>query len=232
MTTIVTNAPLLQKRVDSNPEFTNRRDDKQFDTAHKHSRRVKFLKKALPISAVSVVVIFIGSIFFSSTQFGNLSIESADFIDGKLVMKSPTMAGFDSRERPYDVKADRAIQDPKAPAVVSLEGINALVPVDDKSNARIIAAKGVYDSEKETMTLEDDILVTGARGMEIKLRSANIDMKSGSLLSSEPVSVRSNNTQISANSVQVRDNGNDILFQNRVRMTIQPSALRGSSAGQ
>ena len=232
MTTIVTNAPLLQKQVDNSPEYTNRRDDKHFDVAHKHSRRVKFLKKALPISAVSVVVIFVGSIFFSSTQFGNLSIESADFIDGKLVMKSPTMAGFDSRERPYDVKADRAIQDPKAPAVVSLEGINALVPVDDKSNARIIAAKGVYDSEKETMTLEDDILVTGARGMEIKLRSANIDMKSGSLLSSEPVSVRSNNTQISANSVQVRDNGNDILFQNRVRMTIQPSALRGSSTGQ
>ena len=79
----------------------------------------------------------------------------------------------------------------------------------------------------ESLLLQEDVVIKGARGMDLLLEDANIDIKTGTMESSNPVQVKSENANISADSVRVEDNGNRILFNNRVKMTIVRPVERG-----
>ena len=106
------------------------------------------------------------------------------------------------------------------PDIVELVKIDAKLPMDATSFANVDANSGTYDTKGETLKLHDDIVIKGARGMDIYLNDADIDMKSGSMISNNPVKVLSKDANISADSVKVEDNGKRIVFQNRVKMTI------------
>jgi lipopolysaccharide export system protein LptC len=51
----------------------------------------------------------------------------------------------------------------------------------------------------------------------VDLDSALVDMKSGDMKSLEPVSARSASGTVSAEKVEVRENGKHIIFEGRVR---------------
>ena len=198
----------------------NMRNQRDFERARRHSRLVSVSKLLLPLLAGSMVVVFALSVIISYSPVADVKVESAGLRDGKLVMESPTMAGFDKKNRPYDVKAEQAIQDLTNPDIVELIKIDAKLPMDATSFANVDAKSGTYDTKGETLKLHDDIVIKGARGMDIYLKDADIDMKSGSMISNNPVKVLSKDANISADSVKVEDNGKRIVFQNRVKMTI------------
>jgi lipopolysaccharide export system protein LptC len=54
------------------------------------------------------------------------------------------------------------------------------------------------------------------------MQSAVINMKSGDVTSAEPVKVRSKSATISADSVDVKDNGKIVVFQGRVQSVLTP----------
>ena len=139
------------------------------------------------------------------------------------------MAGFDKKSRPYDVRALQAIQDLAKPGKVLLNTIDAKLPMNANSFADIDAKSGIYDTESEKLFLNEDVKIKGARGMDISLQDANIDIKTGIMESDNPVNVQSKNTNISADSVRVEDGGERILFNNRVKMTIVRPVERGAS---
>lgn len=202
----------------------NKRTPKDFSRANRHSVLVKILKTALPASALLIVLTFATSAILSWTPqiegiSGKIGLEG-----GKLVMDQPKMAGFDKNERAYNVTATKAIQDLTKPDIVELESIDAKVPLGTNSYANVDAGSGTYDTKNEMLNLRDKVRITGARGMDIALEEADINMKTGTMTSDQPVNVVSKGTEISADSVQVHDNGKRIIFKERVRMTIQRSA--------
>jgi lipopolysaccharide export system protein LptC len=212
------------------PKFANQRSEQDFQAARAHSSRVSKLKKLLPLTALLLVFGFGASAMVSFVPNVEVEVSGSSLEDGKLVMKEPKMAGFDKNNRAYDVKASRAIQDLKTPGMIVLESIDALVPMDEKNMADVTADNGVYNSDTEKLVLRDNVLIKGARGMDIKLEEANIDMKTGTMQSSKPVFVTSQDTDLSADSVTVEDNGARIVFKNRVRMTIRKPISRGEQS--
>ena len=136
-------------------------------------------------------------------------------------MKEPKLAGVDKNDRAYDVRAFRAIQDLTNPGTVELEKIDAKLPIGANAFAHVDADAGSYDTTNEKLNLRDNVTVKSARGMNIAMEEADIDIKTGEMVSQKPVSVTSNDADISANSVKVTDNGKRILFKDRVKMTIR-----------
>ncbi len=197
--------------------------------ARRHSQLVSFLKKMLPIAAIAIFALFILSGVYSFVPPGQLSMEGVAIENGKLVMEKPVMAGFDKQNRPYNVEAARALQNLKQPGVVELETIDADVPFDADTAANVTARTGVYNSEKESLVLTDNVEITGARGMDISLEDAHIDIKSGTLFSEKPVEVKSEQADITAESVRVENNGERIVFRNRVKMIIRRPIQRGDT---
>jgi len=196
--------------------------------AKNHSRLVSGLKWAFPVTAIGIVAVFGISIATNLVPNVELTMDSSLIEDGRVVMKNPKMKGVDKQNRNFEVIATRAITDLANPAEVELEGIDAKVPVNAKTFADVKADRGFYNNTKEVLILRDNVRMSGARGMDIRLEDAHIDMKSGTLVSDKPVKVTSERADISANTISVENNGEKIVFTDRVRMTITQPVERGT----
>ncbi|MEP0940205.1 MAG: LPS export ABC transporter periplasmic protein LptC [Rhizobiaceae bacterium] len=211
------------------PAHANMRSPDDFSRAHSHSKRVALLKKALPIVALLIIVAFVLMAMTTRIPIANLTVDEIGLKEGKLVMQKPKMAGFDKKSRPYDVRALQAIQDLAKPGMVLLKTIDAKLPMSATSFADIVAKSGIYDTTKEQLLLKDNVKIKGARGMDILLQDANINVKTGVMESQNPVTVTSKNTNLSADSVRVEGGGERIYFNSRVKMTIIRPVKRGTA---
>ncbi|MEL6505168.1 MAG: LPS export ABC transporter periplasmic protein LptC [Pseudomonadota bacterium] len=198
----------------------NPRSARDFRTARRHSGLVKMMKFILPTCAFLIVGAF-GTMSAMNFVPGIKNIEGTIGLEnGQLVMDKPKMAGFDKNERAYEVQAQKAIQDLAKPGIVELKSIDATVPMGTSAFADVVAGSGTYDTRNEKLNLRDQVEVQGARGMNIRLEEADIDMKTGTLISSKPVFVDTEDAKVTADSVTVLEEGKRILFKNRVKMTI------------
>lgn len=201
-----------------------------FHRANRHSGRVRFLRIALPVTGAVVVVALIAAYAFSGLGGGEISIASTGFRDGRMVMKNPELNGVDASQRPFSLSATEAAQDPARPGRIELTGIDATVPMEGNVFARIIAGNGLYDVGAKTLSLGETVDVETGDGMSIRLQDAEVDMGRGLLQTGNPVMMKTRQAEVSADTLSVEDNGERIVLDGRVRMTIYP-AEAGQVAG-
>jgi len=192
-----------------------------FQKARRHSRWVRFAKIAIPVGAVLAMVL-LGLVAYLDPfrKIEGLTVGPITVSGTNVTMESPKLTGFKNDNRPYEVTASAATQDVRKPNFVELKDLRARVVTDDKgSAARLEAATGVLDTQKEQMNLRQDIRVRTDAGQEIQLRSAFVDFKAGTVVSEEPVTVILANGLIEATGLEVADNGKVMHFRGRVRTT-------------
>lgn len=194
----------------------------EFERARKHSNRVQFLKRMLPFVGVLAIVVIVGSLFISDSNLPSVDLGDLRLEDGKLVMDSPELNGTDSNKRPYSMTAARAIQNTDKPDRISLENIQAKLPLNDEQFARITAGSGIYDAGEKTLELGGNIAVDTDDGMKIRMVDAQIDIETGKMETNSPVEVDTGRANVRSDRLTVEDNGKMIIFENRVRMTILP----------
>jgi lipopolysaccharide export system protein LptC len=204
------------------------RDARDFLRANRHSGKVRFLRVALPLAGVFILFVVVGAYWWSLPSTPSVSMQSAGIENGKMVMKNPELNGVDQQQRPYTLVAREAIQDPAAPNEVELNNIDARVPMEDGLFAKILAGKGYYDSKAKTLKLDQDVDIKTDDGMKMTLKDADIDMEAGNLQTANPVSIVTEQAVISADSFTVEKNGEKVVFENRVRMTLYPDKIQGA----
>lgn len=203
-------------------------DMRAFKKARRHSAFVRILRIALPVCGL-VVLAGIGMAFLWS-QTGSISFDvgSVSMKDGQMVMNHPELKGFDQKRRPYNMTAQKAFQDPKSPKKIQLNQINAQLPVTQTSFAKVTAGNGFLDGDAKTLKLTDSITISTEDGISAQLEEAFIDIGRGELNSSHPVYFKSGQAEISAGQFSVRQNGAELLFEDKVKMVIHPQALNGN----
>jgi lipopolysaccharide export system protein LptC len=197
-----------------------------FNKARRHSRWVRFAKIAIPLgSLIGMGAVGFVAYYDPFRNIENLSFGSIGVSGTNVTMDSPKLTGFKNDNRPYEVTASAATQDIRKPDLVQLKDLKARIVTDERGSvARLQAKAGVLDTKKEQMRLRDDIVVTTDAGHEVKLRSAFVRFKAGSVASNEPVTVSFGNGTIDAEGLNVTDNGKVMSFKGRVRTVIQPSS--------
>ncbi|PYE89365.1 LPS export ABC transporter periplasmic protein LptC [Phyllobacterium leguminum] len=195
-----------------------------FHSAQRHSGRVRVLKTVLPIAAIAIAGVFSWFTFFS-TSSGPVKVEvgGTGAESGKLVMTNPTLDGFTKDNRPYTMTASKATQDVSKEGVVSLENIDAELPLGADQRATIEAKSGVYDNANMRLQLDKDFTVTTTGGLTAKMKSADVNMSTGRITTDQPVDIRDGNTHISADKMQIRENGKVMVFENKVKLVIDPA---------
>jgi lipopolysaccharide export system protein LptC len=93
---------------------------------------------------------------------------------------------------------------------------------DTNSFARVTADWGKFDQTAERLELRGEVRVRTDKGYEADLKSARVDVKSGDIVSQEPVEVRSKSGTINADAMTIRDNGKHAVFEGRVRSVFIP----------
>jgi lipopolysaccharide export system protein LptC len=192
--------------------------------ALRHSRRVRWLKRAMPLGAFAGTAFLLVTTLFD--PFGrwpkNVSIGAVSLSGTKIVMEAPRLQGFKRDARPFEVTAKSALQDIKSPHLIELFELNANMSMGPEGSATLKSPEGFYDSQKETLDLRKSVQVRTDTGYDVRLRSARIEFKTGHMKSAEPVTVAMNDGTIEADSMEIVDNGRVIVFEGRVRSVLVP----------
>jgi lipopolysaccharide export system protein LptC len=207
------------------------RGEAAFDEARRRTRLVGRLRIILPAVAILAIAGFVvgrelmprGAVFSMSGL--NLDAKS-------LTIEKPRVSGFKGTSQSYDLSAARAVQDLSNPKMVRLEEIAGRFGVETDGSAAMTAATGIYDSDAETLVLKDGVSVKTTTGYELSLMEAALDFRQKTLISANPIVIKTGDGEIRANSVRVSDSGKTIAFGNGVSVTYMPQSGDGIAATQ
>ncbi len=202
-----------------------------FGAARRHTRLVRFLRRAIPISAsVAVLALIVTPFLHPLNGVSSLSLGAVGIYGGKVKMDTPRLSGYRKDNRPYEVTAEAALQEIRNPTQVELQTLTARLQMEREGWVTVNAKSGLFDTQKEKLRLVDDVHVRTENGHDIRMRTADVDFKGGTVVSKEPVKVSLGTTTVDADSLDVKDNGALIVFEGRVRAFI-PNAPAGTIAG-
>jgi lipopolysaccharide export system protein LptC len=192
---------------------------------------VRVAKYLLPTVAGIALLAALGFMWLLRVMpTASVDIAGSGISDGKLVMANPKLDGFTADDRPYSVRAARAIQD-LAGGAIDLENVIATVPIEDGVTARITAPSGTYDSEENILQVDSSLSVETTDGMRAELKTATIDMEGGNLVTPDPVRISITGATIDADRLTIEDNGKRMIFESRVKLVVQPEVFRESASG-
>ncbi|MCR4282248.1 MAG: LPS export ABC transporter periplasmic protein LptC [Bauldia sp.] len=219
------------RRIRYNPNEARGGD--AYGAAMRHSRLVRRLKFILPGLALLGVAVFWGTARFIPGGLDAL-VQSAgiDMESNSVVMQKPHISGFEGTRRAYEVKADNAVQNLDDPKVVTFNAINGRFGLDEAGEANLDATTGIYDGNSNTLTLKDGIDVTTNAGYAATLQGAAIDLAKGTLVSNQPIEIRTGEGTIRANGVSVSERGKRVTFTNGVSVVYLPPAELVTETGR
>jgi len=209
-----------------------RRRRAAFGAARRHTRLVHLLRGAIPVVAVLLVLALVVIPFLNplSGKLANVSVSSVGITGGKVRMETPKLTGYRKDNRPYQVTAENAFQEIRNPTQVELQTLTARIQMEREGWVTVNSRTGLFDTQKEKLRLVDDVRIKTESGHAMAMRTADVDFKSGTVVSREPVKVNLGETTVDANTLDVQKNGELITFDGRVRVFI-PNAPKGTIAG-
>ena len=201
--------------------FQTRSDAARSDAyrrALRHSKRVRFLRIALPLVSFLALGATFGFIYLDPFKPlpVNIDIGSLNLDGSKITMDHANLRGFKDGDLPFTILANKAIQDVSTPYIVNLEGLTSDIVMPDHSAAKIKADTGIYDSQKDVLNVKGNVDIRTPR-YKVLMRSGTIDFKTNRVISREAVTVEMAGGVIDANAMIVFDNGDRVQFNGNVR---------------
>ena len=206
--------------------------DRAFRAARRHSRTVRILRVAIPITVIlGFTAVFLIVYFNPLRMLAKLPIDIGNLVVAgtKITMDKPHLSGFTHDARAYELSADAAKQDLTKPDLIELSNLHAKVQMQDKSTVQISAVSGLYDNKAETIKLDRDIVLTSSTGFTGRLSEATVDIRNGHVVSEHPVEVEMLQGTLNANRLELVDSGDLVRFDGGVNMTVM---LNGSPLPQ
>jgi len=200
-----------------------RDSERAFRSARRHSRVVRVLRIAIPLVVVlGLTVISLMTYFNPLRMLARLPINLNDLVVSgtKITMEKPHLAGFTKDSRAYEFTADAAAQDLTKPDIVELSNIRAKLQMQDKSMMEMSATAGVYDTKRETLKLDQNILLSSSAGYKGRLSEAMVDVRKGKIVSDHPVELEMLQGTLNANRLEIVDSGDLVRFHGGVDMML------------
>ncbi|GJE15687.1 lipopolysaccharide-assembly, LptC-related protein [Methylobacterium marchantiae] len=191
------------------------RRDRAHARARNHSTQVRYLRRLIPLSAgAAIVALLVGTLFNPfGTVLPAVTMGPVTLSGTKVKMENPRLSGFRKGDRGYEVIATAAFQDVRKPTLIELQAMKGHLVTDDSGGlAHLEAAAGLFDSARETLGLERDIKLWTDKGEEIRLQTAAVDFKAGTVKSDQPVAVTLPTGTVVSDSLDMVDNGRVISF--------------------
>lgn len=206
-----------------------------FARAARHSRRVRFLRVALPVT----IVLILGSTWLVSwldplkvlvrlpKDVGRLVVSGT-----KITMEAPKLSGYTRDRRWYELTATAAATDITKPDLIELHDVRAKVEAEDKSSTMFLDAKdGVFNRKAGILTLNNNISLRSSGGYEMKLNEAVVDTANGEVVSNKPVEVITQQATLRAERLEVAKSGEIVRFLGNVVMNLAAQDSDGAQDG-
>ncbi len=196
------------------------RDDQSTRLSQNYSRFVNVMRWLLPSAAVALVALVIAW----PSLFGDAEGVFPDFGErdgGGLRITGPRYLGVDSRDHPFAVTADAAVQVADIPQRVSLDTLEAQFSLEDGTALHIEAKNGLYDRRSEVLHLAGWVDIRSADGYELLARNVRVDLSNGFAVGSGAVKGSGAFGELEANGFHIDKNGRNLKFSGGVRLLIR-----------
>ena len=207
----------------------NRDADGAFRRAMRHSRRVRFLRIAIPVVVVLILCVTALVRYFDPMRVLTrlpLSTKGMVISGTKIMMAAPKLSGYTNDARRYEMTAQSAAQDVTKPNLIELNQLNAKIEAADKSTINISAAEGLFDRSSGMLTLNRNIKVVSSSGLEVRLDEAQVNTATSEIVSEKPVEVQTQQGTIKANRLEVENAGEVIHFIGAVSVYLPANEVK------
>lgn len=184
-----------------------------------HSRKIRFLRFFLPLSALIMVFVFCCFTFFSvpiSSDTPILNNEENGIIN--LTMINPELEGYTSFYQPYWLKAKKAFPDHIRSGIIKLQDIIAEMPIRKQGHVFLTAQDGVYDNINGFLRLDKPFTVTINDEIIARFMAADINLSEGFFNTNQRLDIQREGFSLVANSLQIRERGQVLYFQDGVHL--------------
>ena len=184
--------------------------------ARKRSERVRYLRYAFVGAAAVSIGLFLGFVFRSA-----LSQDARPPIvrdEDAVTMINPRFTGRDSAGQVFTIIADSAQRRRAESGVVDL--VNPIMR--DGTGAELKAPTGYYDREKGVLELYEAVNITDSGGYSFISRGARMVLGEQRVEGLSPLEGKGPLGDIRADSYEILDGGNRIVFEGNVRTVIYP----------
>jgi lipopolysaccharide export system protein LptC len=205
----------------------------KFATAARHSRLVRILRIAVPVTVVLAMASIVAvSTFLNPFTMIPVKVDSGSLVVSgtKITMESPHLSGFTPDQRPYELWAKTATQDITDPDHVDLNDLKAKVLMEDQSILLLDARTGRFDNKQQQLDLHKDIFLRTSTGYEARLNSAFVDMGKGTVSSDDHVDVKLTNGTLTADRLRITEGGDVIRFEGNVVMHLDKISTDDAAA--
>lgn len=202
-----------------------------YQAAIRHSRRVRFLRKAIPWGCFAVLLFLVlrgvFSLFVGSDA--NFGTSGFSIVGRKIVMDKPKLSGFKRDGSSYEMTALSAVQDLKHPNVMELEKLTARIQTGSEGIATLSGDSGTYDSKEEKLDVRGNVRVRTEGGTDAFLQDAQIEFKGGTVTTDKPTDVKTSQGHVKSDRMRVLDNGKRLIFEGNVRSTFANAVPEGAT---
>jgi lipopolysaccharide transport protein LptA len=198
--------------------------------AARHSRRVRFLRLALPALTAAILSLYLVSARVALPSLPGLDPGRPEVTLESLKMIGPRYEGFGKDGSRFLVTAREAQQDWQQKGPVRLAGITGRIAEKAGTTTDLAAERGTYDTKTGVLELLEAIDVRSASGMTAKLTQATVLTKEGRIVSRAPVSVGLPSGDVRGNAMQIDQKARTIAFTGGVLASLPPPARPAVSA--
>ena len=198
--------------------------ERRFRVARRHSRRIRLLRVAVPGCVGFVLLVYMAWRTLNPVELlsAKLPVGANDLVvsGSKITMEQPRLKGFTRDSRPYELTAIRASQDITKPDVVEMTDVRAKFQMPDNSTADVTAHDGVFDSKNEILKLGKNV-VLNASTYTVWLNDAVVDVRTGNIVTEQPVEVKMLQGTLNAKRLEVKESGALLRFEGGVNMKLK-----------
>lgn len=175
---------------------------------------------------------FVGAFLYQAGLFASLSPDEptvAPEVENpeQITSYDSTITGIDKDNQPYKVTARRGWQDKDLPQIIHLEEVDGQFRRQSGDIFDVTSKTARYDDKLKELDLMGGVVVNQAGGFELRTERAHAVMRTKTLTSDAPVEVKLDSGTISANGLQITDDGANILFLNGVKAHFEAAPAKG-----
>jgi lipopolysaccharide export system protein LptC len=192
----------------------------------RHDRLVKFAKIGLP-SAVGVLVAFLA--LAPLDREGDVSFildkNQVDNAPERMRVEEARYVGEDDKGQPFQIVAQRALQQTSDEPVVDIWGMMARLGLA-QGPLSIAANKARYDLDAQKVLVQGPVRVNGPDGYQLATSNVLVDLKSRNLQSQDGVSGRMELGEFQAGRLRADLGERTVVLDGGARLKIVQGAVR------
>jgi lipopolysaccharide export system protein LptC len=131
------------------------------------------------------------------------------------------IAGLDSNNRPYEIRAKTGEQDKDTKSIIYMDGVASVFERSTGAKMDVTSDKGVYNRDSKALELTGNVVFVEGNRMKALMEKAHINTKDQTLVSQSPVKVDMQGTLIEAETLTVTQGGARILFKGGVKAKLK-----------